>query len=157
MTSKQNAFMGVGLVAVIAALGIAANALERSADVAANQAKEAPMFEVDPFWPKPLPNHWVLGSAVGVGVDSRDHVFIIHRKAPLNERTEIGASTDPPTGECCLPAPYILEFDPEGNFVNGVPDGLWKSYYLDGQLKSKGLKNAGASDSLWFFIGRMVL
>ncbi|MDH3225415.1 MAG: hypothetical protein OEO23_16970, partial [Gemmatimonadota bacterium] len=47
----------------------------------------APMFEVDPFWPKPLPNHWVLGSVVGVGVDSRDHVFIIHRQAPLNART----------------------------------------------------------------------
>ena len=78
----------------------------------------APVFEVDPFWPKPLPNHWVLGSAVGVGVDSRDHVYIIHREAPLNERTEIGAATDPPSGECCMPAPYVLEFDPEGNLVN---------------------------------------
>ncbi len=81
-------------------------------------AVEAPIFEVDPFWPKPLPNHWVLGSVVGVGVDSRDHVFIVHRQAPLNERTEIGAATDPPTGECCLPAPYVLEFDPEGRLVN---------------------------------------
>jgi len=114
----NNLFLGMGLVAVITALGVGANALDRSADAAAVQAKEAPIFEVDPFWPKPLPNHWVLGAAVGVGVDSRDHVFIVHRKAPLNERTEIGASTDPPTGECCLPAPYVLEFDPEGNVVN---------------------------------------
>ena len=75
------------------------------------------MFEVDPFWPKPLPNHWLLGSAVGVGVDSRDHVFVIHRQTSFNERTEIGAATDPPTGECCLPAPNILEFDPDGNLV----------------------------------------
>lgn len=81
------------------------------------QTAEAPMFEVDPFWPKPMPNHWILGSAVGVGVDSRDHVFVIHRQQSFNERTEIGAATDPPTGECCVPAPNILEFDPDGNLV----------------------------------------
>ncbi len=91
MKLKHNVLVGMSLVAVIAMLGIGATALERSANANPVQAKEAPMFEVDPFWPKPLPNHWILGAAVGVGVDSRDHVFIIHRKAPLNERTEIGA------------------------------------------------------------------
>ncbi len=30
----------------------------------------APMFEVDPFWPQPLPNHWTLGSVLGVGIDA---------------------------------------------------------------------------------------
>ena len=79
---------------------------------------KAPAFEVDPYWPQPLPNHWVLGSAIGVGVDSRDHVFVIHRRNSFNERTEIGAATDPKTAECCIPAPNILEFDPEGNLVN---------------------------------------
>ena len=85
---------------------------------------KAPAFEVDPYWPQPLPNHWVLGSAIGVGVDSRDHVFVIHRRNSFNERTEIGAATDPKTAECCIPAPNILEFDPEGNLVNswGGPD-----------------------------------
>ncbi|MFN8942411.1 MAG: hypothetical protein ACK5ZJ_22015, partial [Acidobacteriota bacterium] len=39
----------------------------------------APRFEVDPFWPKPLPNHWVVGAIIGVAVDSRDHVWIVHR------------------------------------------------------------------------------
>ncbi len=78
----------------------------------------APRFEVDPLWPKPLPNHWVLGSTIGVSVDSRDHVWIIHRGGPtLNARTEMSAATDPPTGECCTPAPPVLEFDPEGNLV----------------------------------------
>jgi len=80
---------------------------------------EVPLFEVDPLWPKPLPNHWILGSTIGVGVDSHDHVFIIHRGlSTLDERTEAGAASDPPTGECCLPAPPILEFDPDGNLVN---------------------------------------
>ncbi len=79
--------------------------------------QQAPKFEVDPFWPKPLPNHWLLGSAIGVGVDSRDHVYVIHRQASLNERTEAGAIADPPTGSCCAPAPAVLEFDPAGNLV----------------------------------------
>ena len=111
---KRKQLLIVGLVVAAVAIYIAQDRLQAAAD----RAAEAPMFEVDPFWPQPLPNHWVLGSVVGVGVDSRDHVFIVHRQAPLNERTEIGAAQDPPTGECCVPAPYVLEFDPEGNLVN---------------------------------------
>lgn len=80
------------------------------------QAVQAPVFEVDPFWPKPLPNGWVLGSTIGVGVDARDHVFIIHRgQATLNARTEAGYAK---VGPCCTAAPPVLEFDPEGNLVN---------------------------------------
>ena len=78
---------------------------------------EAPMFEVDPLWPKPLPNHWILGSTIGVGVDSRDYVYIVHR-GNGNERTELGAQQDPPTGECCVAAPPVLVFDPEGNLTD---------------------------------------
>jgi DNA-binding beta-propeller fold protein YncE len=65
-----------------------------------------------------MPNHWLLGSVIGIGIDSRDHVFIVHRPESLNARTEVGAAQDPPTGECCLPAPHVVEFDPEGNVVN---------------------------------------
>src|SRR3974390_638759 len=39
----------------------------------------APVFEVDPYWPKPLPNHWVTGSTIGVSVDAQDNVWTIHR------------------------------------------------------------------------------
>ncbi len=117
MRLSRKPLIGATLAAMLVALGVGSETLERSA--AAGQSM-APRFEVDPFWPKPLPNHWIIGSAVGVGVDSRDHVFIVHRQASLNERTEAGASTDPPTGECCLPAPPVLEFDPDGNLV-----GYW--------------------------------
>jgi len=81
------------------------------------QAAQAPAFEVDPLWPRPMPNHWLLGSAVGVAVDARDHVFVVHLTNSFNARTEIGAASDPPTGECCRPAPAVLEFDPDGNLV----------------------------------------
>ncbi|HCK13352.1 TPA: hypothetical protein DHW51_04465, partial [Candidatus Poribacteria bacterium] len=77
-------------------------------------------------WPKPLPNHWILGSTIGLAVDSRDHVYIIHRRDTFNERTEIGAATDPVKADCCIPAPNVLEFDAEGNLVNswgGPADG----------------------------------
>jgi DNA-binding beta-propeller fold protein YncE len=115
MENTGNAVMGVMLLGIIAGLGSGAGVLEAQG----GQGKVAPRFEVDPLWPKPLPNHWVLGSAIGVGVDSRDHVFIVHRGlATLNEQTEAGAATSPPTGECCVPAPPILEFDPAGNLVN---------------------------------------
>src|SRR5690606_20056031 len=82
------------------------------------QEPMAPRFEVDPFWPKPLPNNWVLGSAIGVAVDSRDHIWILHRGESLNERTEASAGINTPDGACCSPAPPVLEFDPEGNLLS---------------------------------------
>ena len=85
--------------------------------VAEGEMVEVPMFEVDPYWPKPLPNHWIIGSAIGVDVDSRDHVFIVHRPGSLNPGNEADAALDPPGGVCCAPAPDVLEFDPQGNLV----------------------------------------
>jgi DNA-binding beta-propeller fold protein YncE len=76
----------------------------------------APKFAVDPLWPKPLPNHWVIGSTVGVTVDSRDHVWIIHTRSSITDR-EAKAGTLTPVGECCTPAPPVLEFDAAGNLV----------------------------------------
>ena len=78
----------------------------------------APRFEVDPFWPKPLPNHWVLGSTIGVSVDSRDHIWIIHRQQSLNLETEASAGVNTPTGSCCMPAPNVIELDAQGNVVS---------------------------------------
>ncbi len=77
-----------------------------------------PVFEVDPLWPKPLPNHWLLGTTIGVSVDNRDHVWIIHRGDSLSAG-EVPAAQDPPNAaECCFPAPPVLEFDQAGTLVN---------------------------------------
>ena len=76
----------------------------------------APRFEVDLTWPKPLPNHWILGSTIGVSTDSKDHVWIIHRPGSL-EPGEVHATTNPPTAQCCMPAPPVLEFDQAGNLL----------------------------------------
>ncbi len=118
MNTHRRGFQGAALAGTIVALGAGTLALDRAASKPANQpGTMAPRFEVDPLWPKPLPNQWILGSAVGVGVDSRDHVFIVHR-GNGNPQTEMGAAATPPTGECCRPAPPVLEFDPQGNLVN---------------------------------------
>ena len=77
-----------------------------------------PVFEVDPLWPKPLPNHWLLGTTIGVSVDNRDHIWIIHRGDSLSAG-ETPAAQDPPNAvECCFPAPPVLEFDQAGTLVN---------------------------------------
>src|SRR5215475_15040253 len=116
MKRTRNVFVGSSLLVLLAALGIGQVLLNRVAEAQAKNAVQAPRFEVDPMWPKPLPNHWLLGNTIGVGIDSRDHIFIIHRGATLEEK-EVYASANPPASECCLPAPPVLEFDADGNLV----------------------------------------
>jgi DNA-binding beta-propeller fold protein YncE len=59
----------------------------------------------------------VMGNVIGVGVDTKDNVYIIHRGAGSLEAKEIYATTDPPSADCCVPAPPVVEFDSAGNFV----------------------------------------
>jgi len=102
-----------GLLIVLGGFDIA---LERRTAGAAAPAPVAPRFEVDPLWPKPLPNHWILGQTIGVSVDAQDHVWIVHRAGSL-EPGEQHATTTPQTAQCCAPAPPILEFAPDGTLV----------------------------------------
>ena len=76
----------------------------------------APRFEVDPLWPKPLPNHWVLGETIGVSVDAQGHIWILHRPTSL-EANELHATTSPTMARCCASAPPVLEFDQAGNLL----------------------------------------
>ena len=69
----------------VAALGVGQALVEQHASTAqAKGAVQAPRFEVDPMWPKPLPNGWYLGQTIGVWVDAQDHVWIIHRADSLD-------------------------------------------------------------------------
>src|SRR5690349_15338971 len=113
---KRHFLIGLSLLVLVIALGIASAVLSKKAVVHAAGGVQAPRFEVDPMWPKPLPNHWVMGNVIGVSVDAQDHVWIIHRAGSL-EPKEIYASTNPPGSDCCLPAPPVLAFDAEGNLI----------------------------------------
>ena len=114
--NKKKAFAGLLGAAVLLALGAGQARLQESA-TAASSSRQVPHFQVDPFWPKPLPNKWILGSTIGVAVDARDHIYIVHRNDDGNfANQEIGL--DAGIADCCTAAPPILEFDPAGNLVN---------------------------------------
>src|SRR5207245_8753273 len=110
---KRNLCVGLLFVVVLALLLAASSILQKRAAVEA-AGVQAPRFEVDPLWPKPLPNHWLLGQTIGVSVDDKDHIWVIHRAGSL-EQGELHATTNPPIAQCCAPAPPVLSFDQEGN------------------------------------------
>ena len=74
--TRQQRLGGVVFVGVLVALFITQFAIERTVTAQTRGAVQAPRFEVDFAWPKPLPNHWVLGNAIGVWADERDHIWI---------------------------------------------------------------------------------
>lgn len=72
-----------------------------------------PTFQVDPTWPT-LPNSWVLGEVTSIAVDSRDHIWVLHRprSIPADRRSQA--------------APPVLEFDMAGRLLGswgGPADG----------------------------------
>ena len=113
---KRNLFIGSTLAALLVALGIGQGLLEKQAGAQTGNKIMVPRFEVDPLWPKPLPNHWVLGQAIGLTIDSQDHAWIVHRDNLIGVN-EAAASENPPIASCCVKAPPVLEFDPAGTVV----------------------------------------
>ena len=61
--------------------------------VQASSSNRAPRFVVDPDWPKPLPNQWLVGQVAGVAVDRHDNIWIIQRPSTLTV-DEAGGSAD---------------------------------------------------------------
>src|SRR5437867_12363854 len=113
---KRNVAIGTGLLTLLVALGLAQSVAQRVANAQAKGGVQAPKFEVDPMWPKPLPNHWVMGSVIGVAADASDHIWIIHRQGSL-EPKEMSAASKPPGAECCSSAPPVLEFNEAGALI----------------------------------------
>src|SRR5580700_7719279 len=104
---------GIALLALAAALILPAtfrNARAAEAGV--------PHFEPDPYWPKQLPNNWMLGQVSGIYVDSHDHIWVTSRPRTLDNNDKY-AALSPPQADCCIPAPPIIEFDQAGNFIQG--------------------------------------
>ena len=114
VNSKRTRVLGIALTALVIALGPGQALLQNHAEAQARSV-QAPLFEVDPLWPKPLPNHWLLGMTIGVWVDELDHVWIIHRGAATLHDNE--KALDLKVGECCTAAPPVLVFDQAGNLV----------------------------------------
>ena len=81
---------------------------------AAQAAPLHPVFQVDPYWPKPLPHGYVFGSSGGVTVDSHDNVWIYSRPTS----THITMS-NPPEANNGRPAPSVVEISNDGRFIQG--------------------------------------
>ena len=110
---------GICLVVVLAAICVArSDAKQKQAPKQAVDAQGAPIFRVDPFWPKPLPNRWSMQQVTGLYVESKnDHVWFLNRGANA-DGDEIGGSDNPPRIDCCVRGPEVIELDPEGNVVS---------------------------------------
>src|SRR5438105_1157972 len=74
-------------------------------------AQNAPQFEVDPSWPKPLPEGWITGQLGGVCTDSHDHIVVVNRRDITKEEAETSQQ-----------APPIIMFDQAGNVVASFGD-----------------------------------
>lgn len=117
MSRRRHALIAAGFIAMLATLALAHGRFERVAAAQSRTAAQAPRFEVDPLWPLPLPNHWLLGSTIGVWIDARDNVWIIHRSSATLNNTERGLELPTPVSECCKGAPPVLQFDKTGKLL----------------------------------------
>jgi hypothetical protein len=103
MARETGIVMGIAVVAAVLVTGPKPGVNAAANQTAAKSSSTAsPAFQVDPYWPKPLPNDWLVGNVVGVAVDSHDNVWITHRP-----RSQAGAENTPP----------VLAFDQAGNLV----------------------------------------
>jgi hypothetical protein len=73
--------------------------------------QSAPRFEIDPWWPKPLPEGWITGQLACVYVDHHDHVLIVNRGDITEEEKET-----------CIRAPAVMIFDLAGNMIGSWGD-----------------------------------
>lgn len=111
--TRQRSRVNIVATYVILAIAVAIFCL-----APAHAQSDAPKFEVDPSWPKPLPNRWVTGEIGGVCVDSQDHVFVLQRVSDVGGMdNHLEGLTDDELN-AGVAAPPVMEFDPQGTVVN---------------------------------------
>ena len=74
-------------------------------------------YLVDPDWPKPLPNNWIMGQVSGLAIDKYDNIWVYQRPRSL-DTSETGAVQEPQRSHCCVPAPSVIEFNQAGEVIN---------------------------------------
>ena len=119
-STRRTVTIASALVVFTTLLGCAPE-VDTTSAVAPTSQSGPPVFQVDPSWPREMPNSWILGAVTAVFVDAKDHVWITHLPETLTPE-ETALVQDPPIGTCCAPAPVVIEFDPEGNVVQGWGD-----------------------------------
>jgi DNA-binding beta-propeller fold protein YncE len=113
---KRTFVYGAALALTVGSIGVGVSALRGTA--AEQPMVEIPIFEVDPLWPKPLPEEALLGMTIGVSVDAQDNVWIVHRGAATLSNNEKGSTLNPPVSICCKSAPPVIAFNQAGDVVH---------------------------------------
>lgn len=95
-----------------------------------------PQFEKDPNFPR-VPSKWRMGFGSDVAVDDQNHIWILSRPRGLR----YPRSTPPDL--VSVPAPPVMEFDDNGNFIQGWggesgPGYQWPSNEHGISVDSKG-------------------
>jgi hypothetical protein len=108
---RKNRLFGTAVFSIVICLYVAV-----FCPMAAGQAAP-PRYKVDPFWPKQLPDNWIVGQIGGMSVDSENHIWVLQRPGS-DTPDEISADPSSPRhAMCCFQAPPVLEFDTEGNLL----------------------------------------
>src|SRR6202051_425904 len=112
---RQRKLVYGGALAAGALVIAAGQAVLQNTATAQQAMVEVPIFEVDPLWPKPLPNEGLLGMTIGVSVDAQDNVWIVHRGSSTLNNNEKGSELNPPVAACCKSAPPVLGLNQRGD------------------------------------------
>jgi len=108
---RRKLLVGAALAGLLASAGSG----PLSTALAQDSDPMVPWFQADPFWPKPLPNHWILAMTIGLSMDAKDNVWILHRPQTLEQKESYATRNE---SDCCTAAPDVLEFDPAGNLLH---------------------------------------
>ncbi len=108
MANKRYVYWGTIGLALAIGLGLA-----NIGPVKGEKRLVAPAFQVDPFWPKPLPDNWVTGEIGGTCIDSQDHLFIVTRGFQTGGLVSPEGVAGRP--EKSKASPPVIELDTEGN------------------------------------------
>lgn len=74
-------------------------------------SQEAQRFQIEPYWPKPLPDKWIIGRTGSICADAHDHLVVTNRRDITEEEAETS-----------IQAPSVLIFDVAGNLVGSFGD-----------------------------------
>jgi hypothetical protein len=91
-------------VAVLLYSGVVRGPSAQQSPSPAAAASGVPTFKPDSTWPS-LPVNWVLGEVSSIAVDSRDHIWVLHRPRSIPPQQRASA------------APPVLEFDMAGTLL----------------------------------------
>lgn len=103
VTSRKRLLLALGGAATLA-LAAALLAVPSWQATGVAQEDEVPEFQVDPFWPDPLPEDWRIGQVAGIDHGPDGLIWIVQRPGSMEANHLTGTSTAPP----------VMAFTPDG-------------------------------------------